>query len=162
MATGRNIQLAKAVGEYLVCAELCRRGFLATSFTGNVPDFDILAIDDNDKAIPIQVKAIRGGAWQLKADRFLNITIKNGVQHVRGKKTLGKNIRWCVFVRLKEQGSDDFFIFKMSQLRNVVYKNYTAWLKLHDGKRPRNPESLHVSVSEKDLLSFLNKWNALR
>jgi hypothetical protein len=161
MATGRNIQLAKAVGEYLVCAELCRRGFIATSFTGNVPDFDILAIDDNRRTIPIQVKAIRGGDWQLKADRFLDITIKNGVQRVKGKKNLGKSTLWCIFVKLKEQGKDAFFIFKMSQLQNIVYKNYTAWLKMHDGRRPRNPESLHVSVHEQDVISFVNNWEAL-
>ena len=45
MATGRDIQLTKMIGEYLVCAELCRRGLLATTFTGNVPEFDILATD---------------------------------------------------------------------------------------------------------------------
>ena len=45
MATGRSMQLTKMAGEYLVCAELCRRGLLATTFTGNVPEFDILATD---------------------------------------------------------------------------------------------------------------------
>lgn len=45
MATGRENQLTKQVGEYLVAAELCRRGFIATTFTGNVPDFDIIASD---------------------------------------------------------------------------------------------------------------------
>ncbi len=45
MATGRNMQLTKMIGEYLLCAELCRRGLLATTLTGNVPEFDILASD---------------------------------------------------------------------------------------------------------------------
>jgi len=45
MATGRDMQLTKMIGEYLVCAELCRRELLATTFTGNVPEFDILATD---------------------------------------------------------------------------------------------------------------------
>jgi len=39
--TGRELQLTKQTGEYLVCAELCRKKFIATSFTGNVPDYDI-------------------------------------------------------------------------------------------------------------------------
>ncbi len=45
MATGRDMQLTKIIGEYLVCAELCRRELLATTLTGNAPEFDILATD---------------------------------------------------------------------------------------------------------------------
>ncbi len=45
MATGRTMQLTKMIGEYLVCAELCRRELLATTLTGNVPEFHILATD---------------------------------------------------------------------------------------------------------------------
>ena len=35
MPSGRNNQLLGATGEYLVAAELCRRGLIATTFTGN-------------------------------------------------------------------------------------------------------------------------------
>ncbi len=45
MATGRSMQLTKMAGEYLVCAELCRRGLLATTLMGNVPEFDTFATD---------------------------------------------------------------------------------------------------------------------
>jgi hypothetical protein len=41
MATGCSTQITKQVGEYLVAAEICRRGFIATTFTGNVPHYDI-------------------------------------------------------------------------------------------------------------------------
>lgn len=47
MATSREMQPIKQVGEYLVAAKLCRRGFIATTFTGNIPEFDLLAIDDD-------------------------------------------------------------------------------------------------------------------
>ena len=43
MATGRQVQLTKQVGEYLVAAELSRRGLLTATFAGNVPDYDIVA-----------------------------------------------------------------------------------------------------------------------
>ena len=51
MATGRENHLVKQVGEYLVAAELCRRGFIATTFTGNVPEFDLLAIDETEHSL---------------------------------------------------------------------------------------------------------------
>ena len=41
MATGRQVQLTKQVGEYLVAAELSRRGLLTATFAGNVPAYDI-------------------------------------------------------------------------------------------------------------------------
>lgn len=64
------MQLIKMIGEYLVCAELCRRELIATTSTGNVPEFDILATDErlqletqseSDVFIPsILEKAFRG------------------------------------------------------------------------------------------------------
>jgi len=54
MATGREIQLTQHRGEYLVAAELCRLGYLATTFTGNVPDIDIIAVNDKLKAKPLR------------------------------------------------------------------------------------------------------------
>ena len=47
MKTGRSKYLTKQAGEYLVAAELSRRGYIATTFTGNVPDYDIIAVDDS-------------------------------------------------------------------------------------------------------------------
>ncbi len=60
MATGREMQLTKRVGEYLVCAELCRRGLIATTLAGNVPEFDVLAINDEHETKSIQVKSHKG------------------------------------------------------------------------------------------------------
>ena len=43
MATGRSTKLVGQAGECLVAAELSRRGLIATTFTGNVPHYDIIA-----------------------------------------------------------------------------------------------------------------------
>ena len=45
------------IGENLVTAELARRDIVATTFTGNIPDIDILAFKDY-KTIPLQVKTL--------------------------------------------------------------------------------------------------------
>ena len=37
MGKGRHNKLVGQTGEYLVAAELSRRGYIATTFTGNVP-----------------------------------------------------------------------------------------------------------------------------
>jgi hypothetical protein len=53
MSSGLSNKLAGQVGEFLVCAELGRRGFIATSFAGNVPEFDLIVANDTLRTIPI-------------------------------------------------------------------------------------------------------------
>ena len=162
MATGRSIQLTKQIGEYLVAAELCRRGLIATTFTGNVPEFDILAINDKYETIPVQVKAIRGSSWQFDARRYIEIEIENGVQKVTGKtKPPYKNLIH-VFVKLKGQGQDEFFIFGIEDLQDIIYRHYQENLKKQQGRRPKNPESTHAAIGPKDLIQFKDKWETIR
>lgn len=162
MVTGRSMQLTKQVGEYLVSAELCRLGFIATTFTGNVPEFDILAIDKEHKTKPVQVKAIRGGSWQFDAKKFLDISIRNGVQTINGKKVLSNPDLICIFVLVVSQGKDKFYAFKLKDLQDIIYKEHTTWLKKHGGRRPKNPDSTHVSVSPDDLTQYQDKWELLK
>ena len=88
MSSGRSNKLAGQIGEYLVCAELGRRGLIATPFAGNVPTFDVLATDEMCRTVPIQVKASRGDSWQTSADRWMNIEIKGNKQISSGPTQL--------------------------------------------------------------------------
>jgi len=83
MATGRSNYLTKQTGEYLVAAELSRRGFIATTFTGNVPHYDIVAVDERGGHALVQVNAIAGKSWQFTATDFADI-VMNGLQPFRG------------------------------------------------------------------------------
>ena len=65
MATGRSNKLVGQTGEYLVAAELSRRGLIATTFTGNVPHYDVLASDEIGRYVSVQVKASRRSSWQF-------------------------------------------------------------------------------------------------
>jgi hypothetical protein len=88
MATGRDTQLTRQIGEYLAAAELGRRGWIATTFTGSLPGFDILAVSPDGRILEVQVKAIRSASWQLNAGQFLEIEIEDGAQLVSGPKTI--------------------------------------------------------------------------
>jgi len=69
MTRGRSNKLVGQTGEYLVAAELSRRGLIATTFTGNVPHYDIIACDEAGGHVSVQVKTSRVPSWQ-----FSNIT----------------------------------------------------------------------------------------
>jgi hypothetical protein len=71
MATGRSNMLIKQIGEYLVACELARRGLVVATFSGNVPDFDIIATDFKGSSCPIQVKTIRGGLGNFQSTSSL-------------------------------------------------------------------------------------------
>ena len=76
-------QLSGQMGEALVVAELGRLGVIATAFSGNVPDIDILAYKDG-RTTAIQVKAWKSGSVSFDARRFLEIEIADNKQTVIG------------------------------------------------------------------------------
>jgi len=162
MATGIGNQITKQIGEYLACAELGRRGYIATTFSGSVPTFDIIAIDSRNRSLPIQVKAINGGSWQFDATKFLEISFaSNDKQIVKKMIRLPHPDLICIFVNLVGQGKDEFFVFELKDLQEIVHANYKHWIDIHGGIRPKNPKSTHVSVSASDLKIYRDNWALL-
>jgi hypothetical protein len=162
MATGRSNQLIKQVGEYLVACELARRGLLVATFSGNVPDFDLIATDFKGSSCPIQVKTIKGGAWQFSIEKFADISFDGNKQIIGAKKPLPIRQLVCVFVLAAEKyGDDKFFILEWSKVQEVLTANYRRWLDAHGGVRPRKPDSLHCSIVERDLRDYKDNWSII-
>ena len=78
-----NTQLAGQIGESLAVAELGRRGIVATTFAGNVPDIDLLAYR-NGRTIALQVKSVRTGSISFDAKRFMTIEFDGDMQIITG------------------------------------------------------------------------------
>ncbi len=161
MATGRSMQLTKQVGEYLVAAELCRRGLIATTFTGNVPHYDIIASNEAGKHLAIQVKAIRSGSWQLNLSRFVRIRLRGKRQMVGPLVEQPVHDLVFVFVMLKDYGADRFFILDWKDLQRLVVDGHRSYLKKHGGIRPKKPESLHTAVSRSQLDGYEDNWELI-
>lgn len=162
MKSGRSKKLTGAIGEFLVSAELCRRGLLATPFSGNVPHYDIIASNENGHHMVIQVKAIAKGDWQFDVAKYVEIKM-DGNRQVLGRLTDEPypNL-YCVFVALGEDNTNDrYFIFKWKTLAEIISKNHEKYLNKHGGIRPRNPESTHCSVSISELQSYENNWEVI-
>jgi hypothetical protein len=154
MATGRSTQLTRQVGEHLVAAELGRKGYIATPFAGNVPNFDLLVANEAGVAVPVQVKAIKGPSWQFSAASFLDIQIENDFQTVLGlRRTLNPGLVY-VLVLLREAGTDEFYSLTFSQLQEHFASTYKG------GRRPKNPQSMHCAVWPKELQRF-SGWGVL-
>ena len=163
MKKGRDNKLAGQIGEYLVCAELGRRGYIATSFTGNVPEFDLIVANEKLDTIPIQVKCSRGNNWPTRANLWIDIEIDEESKHQidHGDKIISNPGLIYVCVVLSEPDSekrDQFFILTKKDLQHICAKNYREWMDGIGWKRPRNHKSLDNRYYIKDLLKYEDNW----
>lgn len=148
-------------GEFAVCAQLGKLGLIATPFAGNVPGFDVLAVDEFLNCVPIQVKTSRSLTW-ISGDISNYVEVdENSPKLILGEPKKPKYpdlIR--VYVSLGMQGrTDRFFVLSEEELFRVVAHGFTSWLKGHGGVRPKNPASRHSAIGISDLESYENAWS---
>lgn len=120
--------LVGAAGEYFVCAELCRIGYLALMTPKNNPLFDVVASKQNgSRSVVIQVKT-------------------RSIRNAQGCK-LGKDITikknnpdlFVALVNLEEQGMPEIFIYEYDTLAERVQNNYNGYIETpkKDGTRKK-------------------------
>jgi len=161
VATGRSNKLVGQAGEFLVAAELARRGYISTTFTGNVPDYDIVASSIDGRHLSVQVKTALTGSWHHAISRFCTITF-NGSQQVMGPLMDAPVLDLVtVFVVLAGQGQDRFYILRWDELRDIVVKDYTRWMQERGWIRPKNPRSLHCAILERQLTPYRDAWETV-
>ena len=129
MKKGLNNKLVGQIGEYLVCAKLGKRGYIATSFTGNVPEFDLIVVNEGLNVIPIQVKTSRSNNWQTRANLWINIEIDevNKKQIDHGDAVISNPDLIYVCVALgdsKKIEKDRFFILRKKDVQTICVKRY--------------------------------------
>lgn len=158
MATGRSNQLTKQIGEYLVASALGRIGLVAATFSGNVPEYDIIATDSAYRSVPVQVKTSKGSSWQFDNRRFVNVRL-DGKRQVLGRPVpLPDNIV-CVFVDLAPRyGEDRFYVLSLKKFQKRVIAGYRSYLKKYGGVRPKKFDSFHGAIGEEALAPFKDAW----
>jgi hypothetical protein len=162
MATGRSNKLVGATGEYLVAAELSRRGLIATTFTGNVPHYDIIASDESGRHVSVQVKASSGSSWMFgDVSRFFDLAFSGQRQSVGGSKKSPVAGLIVVFVAIGRERDDRFYVLTWEQLRDLAKSAHANYLEKHGGIRPKKWDSKHTAIVEKQLESFKDRWDVL-
>jgi hypothetical protein len=132
-----------------------------------MPEADLLATNEYLKTIPIQLKTIRTGSAQLKADDFLDIEFREiegrgpVYQHIRGRLGLSNPRMPYVFLWLGNNGPDEFFVCTTEEVQELVLRKYTDWLDKYHGIRPKNPKSTHCGVRKEELTRFRDRWDVI-
>jgi hypothetical protein len=160
MGTGRSNKLVGQTGEYLVAAELSRRGLIATTFTGNVPNYDIIASNEHGKHVSVQVKASRGSSWQFSdITRFCEISFKGKCQVLGRLKPSPVRRLIVVFVVIEANRADRYYILTWRTLRGMLVRGHKAYLAKRNGMRAEKWDSLHSAISEKALKPYRDSWD---
>jgi len=163
MAKGRSNKLVGQTGEYLIAAELSRRGLIATTFTGNVPHYDIIASDEAGRHVSVQVKASRGPSWQFgNITQYCDITFDDKRQVVGDLKPCPVLRLIVTFVKIEDYGNDRFYILPWERLRDLLVDHHKAFLAKHDGIRPNKWDSLHSAIAEKTFRPYQDEWETIK
>lgn len=109
--------LIGATGEYYVCAELCKRGFLALLTPKNNPLFDVLATNAaGSRSVAIQVKTRSIGneaGWRLGIDVC--------------EKQDNPNL-FTVLVNLRNEQTPEYLIFEHDKLATTIERIHAAYM----------------------------------
>jgi hypothetical protein len=161
MATGQGNQLTKQVGEFLVAAEMARRGMLAAVLSGNTPMFDLVATDSQGRTVPVQVKAIRRGSWQFNIGQFANVEFRGTRQIVGALRPCPKNLVCVLVVAGGKYGEDAFFVLPMRTVQKLLVRHHRRYLAKFDGTRPKNPRSLHTALGIEQVAEYRDNWKLI-
>ena len=125
MTTKRKTHQTARAGEYAVASELNRRGFDTVTFTGNMPEIDLIALTPEKKALRIQVKSQTGSGWLVNVDERL--------------KEPQPDMFWALVLLPKaEDEPPRFWIISDKQMREkVIQKRYEEKIHLFAPGRPR-------------------------
>jgi hypothetical protein len=109
--------LVGTAGEYYVCAELCRRGYLALLTPKNNPLFDVVVTNaDGTASVSIQVKTRSIGnnqGWKIGKPKHSSATLGDP---------------FVVLVNLRSDGAPDFYVYRYSEFAARVNEEFTTYI----------------------------------
>lgn len=166
MASGSSNKLTGQIGEHLVAAILGTKGFYASPYSGNVPGFDVTAVNaETLKSFPIQVKTSNGGSVIRTAiDKWVEFSIDKDNRQVLGKPLPldHPDLIWvAVLVENRDIKTSRFFIATEKEIQGVLIKHYQRFLDQRDGIRPKNHKTKQTMLTINDLICFEDNWSIL-
>jgi hypothetical protein len=139
-------------GEYFVAAEICRRGGTATTFTANMPGFDIVA---GDAAGNRQVQI------SVKAKNTQSFWTTDGVRDAEARPG-GEVPRFWVFVDLSGGRSPEYYVVPDKFARYSIRRMYSEYQERYEAKHGHRRDSPIHGVRVKDIAESRDCWDILK
>ena len=138
-------------GEYFVAAEICRRRGTATTFTANMPGFDIVA---GDAAGNRQVQI------SVKAKNTQHFWTTDGVRDAEARPD-GAVPRFWVFVDLSGGRSPEYYVVRDKDVRDSIRTKYAERQQAYTDKHGHPRKNTIHGVWVKHIEEFLDNWAIL-
>ncbi|NTW88047.1 MAG: hypothetical protein HGB26_02750 [Desulfobulbaceae bacterium] len=167
MKAGERNKLTGQVGEHLVAAILGTKGYYASPYSGNVPGFDITAVDsDTLKSFPIQVKTSNGGSLlRTNIDKWAEFSVDKDKRQKLGNylPRAHPGMIWIVvWIKGNDISTARFFIATEKEIQETIVKHYQRFLDQCDSIRPRKHKSTQTMLTKDELVIFEDNWDVLR
>ena len=139
-------------GEHFVAAELHRRGAYAVTFSGNMPNIDILASDvEQKRTISVQVKTKTTGTWHSSTLRG----------ELRDEDPAEARFWILVDIGREVEFGPSYWIVPEWWMLNHIHVRYHDRLAASGGKRLKNPDSTHFAIIPKNVAQWQDRWDLL-
>ncbi|RUO59209.1 hypothetical protein [Pseudidiomarina marina] len=166
MASGVHTRLVGQIGENLVAAKLGTLGYYACPYAGNVPGFDLTAVDSKTlRSFPIQVKCSTGNTLvHSQIDKWIDTKIDQ-----TGKYSFGKlkeiehpNMLWII-VNLPnaEIESAKYYICQHKDIQRLAVKRFMEFMERNSYRRPNGGTSTQAILTIRELEVFEDNWELL-
>ncbi|RZQ55596.1 hypothetical protein CWI82_09460 [Pseudidiomarina tainanensis] len=166
MSSGVHNKLIGQIGENLVAAKLGTLGYYASPYAGNVPGFDLTAVDSKTlSSFPVQVKCSTGNTLvHSQIDRWIETHIDS-----TGKYSFGNPVSidhpdmlWIMVNLPKGQIENArYFICRESDIQKLVIERFRAFIQKHNHRRPNGGASKQAILTLKELGIYENNWSAI-
>lgn len=166
MASGVSNKLTGQIGEHLVSAVLGTLGYYASTYSGNVPGFDVTAVHSESlKSFPVQVKtSTKGALLQSQIDKWCSHSVDDDNRQTIGALNALRypDLIW-VLVRLGDVGitRTRFFICTESDIQRKIVSRYSAFMERHGYRRPGGGASLQAILNMNDVAEYEDNWEIL-
>ncbi|MCC2615008.1 hypothetical protein LJ739_01975 [Aestuariibacter halophilus] len=163
MSRTLNNKLVGQVGEHLLSAKLGMMGFYASPFAGNVPTFDVTAVDaETLRSKIIQVKTSTTNTLaQSEISTWIETNVDDTGLYSFGekRKLIHPKMIW-VLINLpsKDLGSARFFICTEKDIQEAHINRFTTWIESHGYRRPKLGNSMHSILTITELSKFEDNW----
>ena len=166
MATGKQNKLTGQIGEHLVSAKLGTLGFYASPYSGNVPGFDVIAVDAQSlQTFPVQVKTSNTQTLVHSAiNKWIEVSIDKDNCYHFGEllKLPNPDIIWVMIqIKNNELSTARYFVCTEVEIQERIVKRFRNFMERHNYRRPGGGKSLQANLHLKDIEEFEDNWEML-
>lgn len=161
-----NNKLVGQVGEHLLSAKLGMKGYYASPYAGNVPAFDITAVNaETLESFVIQVKtSTTNTLLQSDIDKWIETDIDETGLYSFGrlKELTNPDMIW-VAVNLNDDNLHEtrYFLCREYEIQKAIVERFVTWIKGHNYRRPKGGKSTQAILKIEDMLPFEDNWAIL-